>query len=71
MGLTLDEFVQLTGVIANLLVSIYSIKGEDNIIEINEKNRRIATAAQSYRKFFSDLRYVKFMDLVRKSLKIL
>ena len=63
MGLTWEEYLQLTAVIKNLAVSItYFDKWE---IEIREKNRRVATAAQAYQEFFSDSKYTKFMERLR------
>ena len=66
MRLTWEENLQLAAVITNLTVSISSFDNEE--IEITEKNRRVAAAAINYKEFFSVLKYMKFMEEVRKSL---
>ena len=68
MGLTWEEFLQLAAVITNLSDSIYYFDEEE--IEIKEKNRRVAAAANEYQEFFSDLKYMKFMEELRTSFKI-
>ena len=65
MGLTWDEYMQLTAVITNLFVSIYHFDKEE--IEIKEKNRKVAVAAREYQEFFSDLKYMNFMEELRTS----
>ena len=68
MGLTWEEFLQLTAIITNLNDSIYYF-GQNRGIEIKEENRRVATAAKEYQELFSDLKYMKFMEEVRKIFK--
>ena len=68
MGLTWEEYLQLAAVITNLIVSIYYFDEEE--IEIKEKNRIVAVAAKEYQEFFSDLKYMKFMEELRTSFKI-
>ena len=65
MGLTWDEYLQLTAVIKNLAVSIAYFDEEE--IEIKEKNRKVAVAAREYQEFFSDLKYMNFMEELRTS----
>ena len=65
MGLTWDEFLKLATVITNLDESLYYFDIEG--IDIKEKNRRVVTAAMNYKEFFNDLKYMQFMDEVRKS----
>ena len=65
MGLTWDEFLKLATVITNLTDSIYYFAEEK--IEIKEKNRRVATAAEDYFEFFNDSKYLQFMEEVRTS----
>ena len=67
MRLTWEEYLQLAAVITNLDVSIRCFNNEE--IEITEKNRRIAAAAKEYQEFFSVLKYMKFMEELRNSLK--
>ena len=66
MGLTWEEYLQLAAVIKNLYVSICFSQKED----MKEKNRRVAVAAIKYQEFFSDLKYMKFMEELRTSFKI-
>ena len=68
MGLTWDEFLKLATIITNLDDSI-SYFGDEKI-GIKEKNRRVAAAANEYQEFFSDLKYMKFMEELRISFKI-
>ena len=63
MGLTWDEFLKLATVMSNLRKSIANFKNEE--IEINEKNRKVAAAANNYEEFFHDLKYMQFMEKVR------
>ena len=63
MGLTWEEFLQLAAVIKNLYVSICFSQKED----MKEKNRRVAAAANQYQEFFTDLKYMKFMEELRTS----
>ena len=67
MGLTWDDFLKLTVVITNLHDSIGYFKSSQ--IDIKEKHRRVAAAAQRYKDFFKDLKYSDFMKVVRISLK--
>ena len=69
MGLTWDEFLKLATIITNLANSIYYFDHEE--IEMKEKNRRVAAAANDYQEFFSDLKYLEFMNEVRISSKTL
>ena len=68
LGLTWEEFLQLTAIITNLDYSIYYLS-QNQGIEIKEKNLRVATAAKEYQEFFSDFKYMKFIEEVRKSFK--
>ena len=68
MGLTWEEFLNLAAIITTLDDSINYIDDEE--IEIKEKNRRVAAAAEDYLEFFNDLKYSEFMDEVRISLTI-
>ena len=65
MGLTWDEFLKLATVITNLDDSIYYFDKEE--IDIKEKNRRVAAAAEEYQEFFNDFKYMQFMNEVRIS----
>ena len=67
MGLTWDEFLKLTTVISNLYIPIAYFNSEE--IEIKEKNRRVSRAAQGYKEFFNDFKYMEFMNEVRISFK--
>ena len=67
MGLTWDDFLKLTVVITNLHDSIKYFKSSQ--IDIKEKHRRVAAAAQRYKEFFTDLKYSDFMKVVRISFK--
>ena len=66
MGLTWDEFLKIASVITNLW--FHSINYFDERIEIKEKNRRVAAAAEDYLEIFNDLKYLQFMNEVRTSL---
>ena len=66
MVLTWEEFLKLATIITNLKDSIYFF--DDQEIEIEEKNRRVAAAAINYKEFFNDLKYLQFMNEVRISL---
>ena len=66
MGLTWDEFLKLATVITNLNLSIYYFDKEE--IDIKEKNRRVAAAAEEYQEFFNHFKYMQFMNEVRISL---
>ena len=66
MALTWEEFLQLATVVTYLGDSIWYFK-QDAEIDIKEKNRKVTAAAISYREFFNDLKYIKFMDEVRIS----
>ena len=66
MGLTWDEFLKIASVITNLF--FHSIYYFDERIEIKEKNRRVAAAAEDYLEIFNDLKYSQFMNEVRTSL---
>ena len=68
MGLTWEEYLQLTAVIQNSKVAIDSFDEEG--IEIKEKNRRVSAAAHEYQEFFTDLKYIKFMEELRTSFQI-
>ena len=63
--LTWDEFLKLTTVISNLKKSIIFFNKKK--IGINEKNRRVANAAENYLKLLDDFKYRKFMKEVRIS----
>ena len=65
MGLTWDEFLKLATIITNLDDSIYYF--DDKKVGIKEKNRRVAAAANNYKEFFNDYKYMKFMEDVRIS----
>ena len=66
MGLTWDEFLKLATVITNLDYSIdLCVNNED--IEIEELNRRVAAVAKDYLDFFNDLKYMQFIKKVRIS----
>ena len=65
MVLTWEEYLQLAAVVTNLNESIYYF--DDEKIEIKEKNRRVAAAAKEYHEFFSELKYMQFMEEVRIS----
>ena len=67
MRLTWDDFLKLTAVITNLGLSISYL--DDPNIEIKEKHRRVAAAAQRYKDFFEGSKYSDFMKGVRISLK--
>ena len=67
MRLTWDDLLKLTAVITNLALSINYF--DDPNIEIKEKHRRVAAAAQRYKDFFEDLKYSDFMKVVRMSFK--
>ena len=69
MGLTWDDFLKLAAVITNLHDSIYYF--DDTEIDIDEKHRRVAAAAQRYKDFFTDLKYSDFMKVVRISFIII
>ena len=70
MGLTWEEFLKLATVITNLDYSIdLCVNNED--IEIEELNRRVATIAKDYLDFFNDLKYMQFMEEVRISFTIM
>ena len=66
MGLTWEEYLQLAAIVTNLNDSISYFDDEKN--EIKEKNRRVAAAAINYNEFFNDLKYMRFMEEVRRSL---
>ena len=68
MGLTWEEYLQLAAVIKNLTDSIDFFDKEE--IEIKEKNQRVFAAANKYQEFFSDVKYMKFMEELRISFKI-
>ena len=65
MGLTWDEFLKLATIITKLDDSIEYFESKTSV---KEKNRRVTEAAKEYLKFFNDLKYVQFMNEVRKSL---
>ena len=67
MKLTWEEYLQLAAVITNLTVSIRYFDNQE--IEITEKNRRVAAAANKYEEFFRVSKYMKFMEEVRNSFK--
>ena len=67
MVLTWEEYLQLASIVTNLNYSI--IHFDDGKIEIKEKNRRVAAAAKEYHEFFSELKYMQFMEEVRISLR--
>ena len=62
MGLTWDDFLKFAAVITSLENSIYYF--DDKEIEIEEKYRRVAAAAQAYQEFFLDSKYSDFMKEV-------
>ena len=66
MVLTWEEYLQLAAIVTNLNESIYHFNEEK--IEIKEKNRRVAAAAKVYHEFLNELKYMQFMEEVRKSL---
>ena len=66
MGLTWEQFLQLATVVTNLERSIRYFN-LDQEIDIKEKNRKVAAVAITYKEFFNDLKYMKFMDEVRFS----
>ena len=65
MGLTWEEFLKLATVISNLTKTFDTFNKEK--IGINEKNRRVAAAAEGYQELFNDSKYMKFMEKIRKS----
>ena len=65
MELTWDDFLNLAAVITNLHDSIYYF--DDTEIDIKEKHRRVAAAAQRYKDFSTDLKNSDFMKVVRIS----
>ena len=65
MVLTWEEYLKLAAVIKNLKESIDYFNEEG--IEINDKNRKVAEAAKKYQVFFNDFKYIKFMEKVRIS----
>ena len=67
MVLTWEEFLKLATVIYNLALPIVDFDNEE--IEIKEKNRRVSRAAQGYKEFFNDFKYMEFMNEVRISFK--
>ena len=67
MELTWDDFLNLAAVITNLHDSIRYFQSSQ--IDIKEKHRIVAAAAQRYKDFFTDLKYSDFMKVVRISLK--
>ena len=67
MVLTWEEYLQLATIVTNLYESIYYFNYEK--IEIKEKNRRVAAAAKKYHEFFNELKFIKFMNEARISLR--
>ena len=65
MGLTWEEFLKLATVISNMTKTFDNYNKEK--IGINEKNRRVAAAAEDYHEFLNDFKYMKFMKKVRNS----
>ena len=67
MVLTCEEFLKLVTIIKNLQDSIIFGYIKSSKEGIQEKNRRVATAAKNYKEFFNDLKYMQFMEDVRIS----
>ena len=62
MALTWDDFLKFAAVITSLENSIYYF--DDTEIEVEEKDRRVAEATQTYQEFFLDAKYSDFIKEV-------
>ena len=65
MKLTWEDFFKYTSILRNLYESIFYFTVQT--IEIKEKNRKVAVAANEYRNLFKDFKFVEFSKLVRIS----
>ena len=59
MKLTWEDFLKLASIVTNL----------DDSIRKKQNHQRVAEAANEYRNFFKDSKYVDFMKIVRISLR--
>ena len=75
MELTWDEFLEIATVISNLREAIVKNMGINMhldmrinmLIRVKDKNRRVAAAAKHYQEFFNDLKYMQFIEEIRRS----